>query len=85
MGVIDWDLPVQEAVALPNLVVRGEMVGADAQLLSPEIKAALAQAGMPVRPNATETSGLHGAIWRDGRWDGGADPRREGVAVSEVR
>ena len=23
--------------------------------------------------------------WRDGRWDGGADPRREGVAVSEVR
>ena len=85
VGVIDWDLPVQEAVALPNLVVRGEMVGADAQLLSPEIKAALAQAGMPVRPNATETSGLHGAIWRDGRWDGGADPRREGVAVSEVR
>ncbi|WP_292070372.1 gamma-glutamyltransferase family protein [Brevundimonas sp. UBA7534] len=85
VGVIDWDLPVQEAVALPNLVVRGEMVGADAQLLSPEIKAALAQAGMAVRPNATETSGLHGAIWRDGRWDGGADPRREGVAVSEVR
>ena len=45
-------------------------------------RAALAQAGMAVRPNATETSGLHGAIWRDGRWDGGADPRREGVAVS---
>ncbi|MBD3837233.1 gamma-glutamyltransferase family protein [Brevundimonas sp.] len=85
VGVIDWGLPVQEAVALPNLVVRGEMVGADAQLLSPEIKAALAQAGMAVRPNATETSGLHGAIWRDGRWDGGADPRREGVAVSEAR
>ena len=85
VGVIDWGLPVQQAVALPNLVVRGETVGADAQLLSPEIKAALAQAGMAVRPNATETSGLHGAIWRDGRWDGGADPRREGVAVSETR
>ncbi|PZU53415.1 MAG: gamma-glutamyltransferase [Brevundimonas sp.] len=85
VGVIDWGLPVQQAVALPNLVVRGETVGADAQLLSPEIKAALAQAGMAVQPNATETSGLHGGLWRDGRWDGGADPRREGVAVSEVR
>lgn len=82
VGVIDWGLPMQEAIALPNLVVRGEMVGADAQALSPDIRAALAQAGMAVRPNATETSGLHGAIWRDGRWDGGADPRREGVAVS---
>ena len=85
VGVIDWGLPVQQAVALPNLVVRGETVGADAQLLSPEIKAALAQAGMTVQPNATETSGLHGGLWRDGRWDGGADPRREGVAVSETR
>lgn len=85
VGVIDWGLPVQQAVALPNLVVRGETVGADAQLLSPEIKAALAQAGMAVQPNANETSGLHGGLWRDGRWDGGADPRREGVAVSEVR
>jgi gamma-glutamyltranspeptidase/glutathione hydrolase len=85
VGVIDWGLPMQEAIALPNLVVRGQMVGADAQQLSPEIKSALAVAGMAVRPNATETSGLHGAIWRDGHWDGGADPRREGVAVSEVR
>jgi len=84
VGVIDWGLPVQEAIDLPNLVVRGDMVGADEQALSPAIKAALAQAGMAVRPNATETSGLHGAMWRDGRWDGGADPRREGVAVSET-
>jgi Mce-associated membrane protein len=53
-----------------------------AQVKISDIRAALAQAGMAVRPNATETSGLHGAIWRDGRWDGGADPRREGVAVS---
>ena len=85
VGVIDWGLPMQEAIALPNLVVRGEMVGADAQQLSPEIREALAAAGMTVRPNATETSGLHGAIWRDGRWDGGADPRREGVAAAEAR
>lgn len=85
VGIIDWNLSVQEAIALPNLVVRGEMVGADTALITPEIRDALADAGMALRPNSTETSGLHGAIWRDGRWDGGADPRREGVAVSEVR
>jgi gamma-glutamyltranspeptidase/glutathione hydrolase len=85
IGVIDWGLPMQEAVALPNLVVRGEMVGADTALIAPDIRDALGAAGISLRPNATETSGLHGAMWRDGRWDGGADPRREGVAVSEVR
>jgi gamma-glutamyltranspeptidase/glutathione hydrolase len=85
VGIIDWDLPVQEAINLPNLVVRGEMVGADTALIAPDIRDALAEAGISLRPNATETSGLHGAMWRDGRWDGGADPRREGVAVSEVR
>ncbi|MBA4808528.1 gamma-glutamyltransferase family protein [Brevundimonas sp.] len=84
VGIIDWDLTVQQAVALPNLVVRGPMVGADTALIAPDIRVALGAAGMSLRPNTTETSGLHGAMWRDGRWDGGADPRREGVAVSEA-
>jgi len=85
VGIVDWNLSVQDAIALPNLVVRGETIGADTDLMAPEVREALAAAGMALKPNATETSGLHGAIWRDGRWDGGADPRREGVAVSEVR
>jgi gamma-glutamyltranspeptidase / glutathione hydrolase len=85
VGIVDWNLSMQEAVALPNLVVRGEMIGADTDMIAPDIRDALAAAGMALQPNATETSGLHGAIWRDGRWDGGADPRREGVAISGVR
>lgn len=83
VGAIDWNLPMQEAIALPNLVVRGAMVGADTEQMSPEIQAALAEAGMPLRPNATETSGLHGMIWRNGAWDAGADPRREGVVLTK--
>lgn len=85
VGTMDWGLSMQDAIALPNLVVRGDMVGADTDMIAPEIRDALGAAGMRLQPNATETSGLHGAIWRDGRWDAGADPRREGVAVSEVR
>jgi gamma-glutamyltranspeptidase/glutathione hydrolase len=85
VGIIDWDLPVQAAINLPNLVVRGDMVGADTALIAPDIREALASAGIRVAPNTTETSGIQGAMWRNGQWDGGADPRREGVAVSEVR
>ena len=44
--------------------------------------------GIALRPNASENSGLHGAIWRQGPdgvwgWDGAADDRREGVARAE--
>ncbi|WP_292052330.1 MULTISPECIES: gamma-glutamyltransferase family protein [unclassified Brevundimonas] len=83
VGVVEWDMTMQDAIALPNLVVRGQMVGADTDQISPAIRDALKAAGMELRPNATETSGLHGAMWRDGRWDGGADPRREGVALTQ--
>jgi gamma-glutamyltranspeptidase / glutathione hydrolase len=76
-----WGLSMQEAIDLPNLVVRGASVGADTGQFPPARRAALAQAGMALRDNTAENSGLHGGLWRDGRWDGGADRRREGVAL----
>lgn len=79
IAVLDWGLPVQAAFDLPNLVARGTSVGADTERFSPALQQALADGGLPLRPNASETSGLHGAIWRNGRWDAGADDRREGV------
>ena len=39
--------------------------------------------GIVLQPNTSENSGLHGGLWRDGRWDGGADDRREGVARTQ--
>lgn len=83
IGTLDWGLSMQAAFDLPNLVVRGTSVGADTNLFAPDIQAALAAAGAPLRPNASETSGLHGAIWRDGRWDTGADNRRDGVSLTD--
>lgn len=81
IGVLDWGLSMQSAFDLPNLVVRGSSVGADTELFSDPARIALARAGAELRPNATETSGLHGAIWRQGRWDAGADRRRDGVSL----
>ncbi|HEV7353608.1 MAG TPA: gamma-glutamyltransferase family protein [Brevundimonas sp.] len=81
IAVLDWGLPMQAAFDLPNLVARGAGFGADTGRFSPELREALAAQGIPLAPNASETSGLHGAIWRDGRWDAGADDRREGVVA----
>ncbi|WP_149195859.1 gamma-glutamyltransferase family protein [Luteimonas suaedae] len=78
-GAFDWDLPLAQAIALPNLVARGERVDGEATRMSTELRAALARRGIEVRPGAGEDSGLHGVLLRDGRLDGAADPRREGV------
>ncbi|HEV7227833.1 gamma-glutamyltransferase family protein [Brevundimonas sp.] len=86
VAVLDWGLPMQAAFDLPNLVARGGGFGADAERFSPELRAALGERGIVVRPNTSENSGLHGGIWRRGAgggwgWDGGADDRREGVVA----
>ena len=83
VAALDWKLPVQEAFDLPNLVAKGDGFGADTEGFSPEMQAGMAARGIELRPNASENSGLHGALWRNGRWDGGADSRREGVARTQ--
>ena len=80
IAALGWGLPVQEAFDLPNIVAKGAGFGADTEGFSDEIQAGMAARGIVLRPNASENSGLHGALWRNGRWDGGADSRREGVA-----
>lgn len=83
IGIIDWNLSVQDAINLPNLVARGSGFGADTGLFSAPVLSRLEARGIRLRPNTSENSGLQGAMWRNGRWDGGADPRREGVARTE--
>ena len=85
IAVLDWGLPVQAAFDLPNLVAKGEGFGADTERFPVAIRDGMAVEGIVIRPNASENSGLHGGIWRQGAdgvwgWDGGADDRREGVA-----
>ena len=82
IAVLDWQLPVQVAFNLPNLVAKGDGFGADTERFPAPLAADLATRGIMLRPNASENSGLHGGLWRDGRWDGGADDRREGVVES---
>lgn len=81
VGMFYWGLNVQEAVSLPNLVARGDAFSGDADLFGPEMLAALNARGVNVKVGQLETSGLQGVIVRPGGvLEGGADPRREGIA-----
>jgi len=82
VGVIDWKLDVQAAAALPRMGSRNQPTeleaGTPLEALAPQLEAM----GHRVRIIA-QTSGVHAiAITRDGL-EGGADPRREGVALGD--
>ncbi|HST36806.1 MAG TPA: gamma-glutamyltransferase, partial [Allosphingosinicella sp.] len=79
VGILAWDMAVQAAIDLPNLIARGAVYNGEADKFAPGVVEALRARGVDVRPGQGEDSGLHGVYLRDGRLDGGADRRREGV------
>ena len=81
VAAIDWNLPVQQALAAPNLVARGANFQGEVTKFSPEVLAGLRSRGIDLKPGQGEDSGVHGVMIRNGRVDGGADPRREGVVL----
>ncbi len=82
LAVLDWGQDVQTAVDLPNVVNRNGPTtleqGTSAEALAEPLRAR----GHAVEAEAM-TSGLHAIHRRDGRLTGGADPRREGVALGD--
>ncbi len=80
VGVLDWKLPMQQAMDLPNLVARGPDFNGEAHRFPPGVLEGLMARGVEVKRGAGEESGIHGVMVVDGRLVGGADSRREGVA-----
>jgi len=87
VGLLAWELTLQQAIELPNLVARGEDFFGEVAKFPPEVQAGLAERGITVKAGRGEESGLHGVVLHDdGSVEGAADPRREGVwrrAVAE--
>ncbi len=81
VAAIDWKLPMQQAIAAPNLVARGQRFNGEVTRFDPALLQALAARGVMVKPGQGEDSGVHGVLIRDGQVDGGYDPRREGVVL----
>jgi gamma-glutamyltranspeptidase/glutathione hydrolase len=82
IGVLDWKLPVGEALALPVLYSPADTVnvekGSQLEAMIPALTAlghAVKAAEMPLKTNAVMVV--------DGRLVGAGDPRTEGVAASQ--
>ena len=84
IGVIDWNLPAQDALALPMLYApAGDKVYLERGTFLEGMAPQLAQLGHSlgfVPPGMFKANAIE---WRDGRWQGAADPRSEGAAVSQ--
>ncbi len=83
VAVLDWGLSPADAVALPNIVARGETVRIEQDRADPALLQTLTQRGFAVKASAGENSGLS-VITRgnDGQLKGAADPRREGTVAT---
>ncbi len=81
VGVLDWKLPIQEALALPNLIAGGSFYAAEVDKFAPAVVSGLEARGIKLSSGfGAEGSGLHGIEATPKGLRGGADPRREGVA-----
>lgn len=82
IGVLDWDLPVDEAIALPNIYFAGDGLRVEQDSYLAEMQAALSQrSGLVVASSLT--SKVNAVQWTDDGWRGAADPRSPGAALTE--
>ena len=79
VGVIDWKLDIQAAISLPNVGSRNGPTDLEKNTAAEKIAPELRALGHEVRI-ADIPGGLHGVLRVPGGWQGGADPRREGIA-----
>jgi gamma-glutamyltranspeptidase/glutathione hydrolase len=81
VGVLDWKLPMQQALDLPNLIAFGPIYAAETDKFSPEVTAGLLAKNVRLQGGfGGEGSGMHGIEVTPNGLRGGADPRREGIA-----
>ncbi|MEX1196532.1 MAG: gamma-glutamyltransferase [Pseudohongiellaceae bacterium] len=85
LGIVDWGMTVEEAIAFPNIIARGQAVRVEVgrqpgQTLADQLDAA----GYEVEESEGENSGLHVILVTDEGLTGAADPRREGTVMSGI-
>lgn len=91
-AVLDWGATAQEASALPNVVARGPIVRVETSdatagpnPIGKAWFATLTAQGFKTQEVSGEVSGLNLIVARKDHFEGGADPRREGVAIEAVK
>jgi len=84
VGVLDFHLPPQQAIALPMIYAPGDTLfvesGTFLEGMIPQLQA-LGHSNIETQPPGTFKA--NAIEWLNGRWVGGADPRSEGSVASE--
>jgi len=79
---LDWGMDIQQAIDLPHLVNRFGTYDLEQGTKAIRFKEALEMMGYEVNIQDLN-SGLHAILFKDGKLIGGADPRREGIALGD--
>lgn len=82
IAFIDWDMNVQEAVSMPHLINRFGTFDLEQGSEAERFSEPLSALGFKVNVRGL-TSGLHAIAITETGLEGGADPRREGLAVGD--
>jgi gamma-glutamyltranspeptidase/glutathione hydrolase len=82
IALIDWKMDMQQAVAMPHLANRFGTYDLEAGTKAEDMAKDLEALGYSVKVRELN-SGLHGLSFGPGSITGGADPRREGVALGD--
>ena len=80
VALLDWHLDMAGAAALPNFGSIGGPVLLEKGTPLESLKGPLEAMGHEVRVMDLN-SGVHGVLRMHSGWEGGADPRREGIAI----
>jgi gamma-glutamyltranspeptidase / glutathione hydrolase len=82
IGALDFGLPLDQAIALPNIYFGGGKVLLEKDTPVAALADQIASLGQSVEVGDV-SSKVNGAQWVNGRWTGAADPRSEGKAIAE--
>ena len=79
---LDWGMDLQAAVAMPHLVNRFGTYDLEEDTTAADLRGPLEEMGFETEVRDL-TSGLHAIAIEEGGLRGGADPRREGIALGD--
>lgn len=82
IGMIDWDMNIQDAIEMPHLVNRFGTYDLEKGTAAEELAVPLENMGYEVNIRDLN-SGLHGIVITPEGLEGGTDPRREGLALGQ--
>jgi gamma-glutamyltranspeptidase / glutathione hydrolase len=81
IGVLDFGLPLDKAIALPNIFFGGGELTVEQGTMLADMAAPLSAYGQKVQPDDLGSK-VNGVQWDGAKWTGASDPRSEGTAIS---